>query len=62
MVSLIVAPNEWYRLTHRVGAASTRETYPVVFRPWFGFLGQNDYQWNARPEAVREYTRLFPRA
>src|SRR6266540_1973179 len=56
---LIVALNEWYRLMHGVGAARTRETYLAVLRPWCGFLGKHGYAWNARPEAVREYTRLF---
>src|SRR5713226_4919439 len=41
------------------GASRTRDTYLAVLRPWFGFLAKNGYQWNARPEAVREYTRLF---
>jgi hypothetical protein len=56
---LIVGLNEWYRLMRGIGAARTRETYMAVLRPWFGFLTQHGYQWNARPEAVREYTRLF---
>src|SRR6266498_4727759 len=56
---LIVALNEWYRLMHGVGAARTRETYLAVLRPWCGFLGKHGYAWNARPVAVREYTRLF---
>src|SRR6266511_3033837 len=56
---LIVALNEWYRLMHGVGAARTRETYLAVLRPWCGFLGKHGYAWNARPEAVREYTRWF---
>ena len=56
---LIVGLNEWYRLMQGVGAARTRETYMAVLRPWFGFLTEHGYQWNARPEAVREYTRLF---
>jgi len=30
-----------------------------VLRPWFGFLDQHGFGWNARPDAVREYTRLF---
>jgi hypothetical protein len=42
-----------------VGAARTRDTYLAVLRPWFGFLTGHGYEWNARPEAVREYTRLF---
>jgi len=42
-----------------VEAARTRETYMAVLRPWFGFLSEHGYPWNARPEAVREYTRLF---
>jgi integrase len=56
---LIVALNEWYRLMDGVGATRTRDTYLAVLRPWFGFLAKHRYAWNARPEAVREYTRLF---
>jgi integrase len=56
---LIVPVNEWYRLMEGVGAARTRETYLAVLRPWFGFLAKHSYPWNAPPEAVREYTRLF---
>ena len=56
---LIVGLNEWYRLIRGIGAARTRETSMAVLRPWFGFINEHGYQWNARPEAVREYTRLF---
>jgi integrase len=56
---LLVALNEWYRLMEGVGAARSRDTYLAVLRPWFGFLAQRGYAWNAQPEAVREYTRLF---
>jgi integrase len=56
---VIVPLNEWYRLMQGVGAMRTRDTYLAVLRPWFGFLGKHDYGWNARPEAVQEYTRLF---
>jgi integrase len=56
---LIVPLNEWYHLMKGLGAARTRDTYLAVLRPWFGFLIQQRYRWNARPEAVREYTRLF---
>src|SRR5438067_573450 len=56
---LIVPLNEWYHLMKGTGAARTRETYLAVLRPWFGFLTKHGYQWNTRPEAVREYTRLF---
>src|SRR5438128_1467359 len=56
---LIVPLNEWYHLMKGVGAVRTRDTYLAVLRPWFGFLAKHGYQWNARPEAVREYTRLF---
>ncbi len=56
---LIVPLNEWYRLMEGVGAARTRETYLAVLRPWFGFLAKHSYAWNAQPDAVREYTRLF---
>ena len=56
---LIVPLNEWYHLMKGTGAARTRETYLAVLRRWFGFLAKHGYQWNAGPEAVREYTRLF---
>jgi hypothetical protein len=56
---LIVPLNEWYHLMKGTGAERTRDTYLAVLRPWFGFLVKHGYQWNARPEAVREYTRLF---
>ncbi len=56
---LIVPLNEWYHLMKGTGAARTRDTYLAVLRPWFGFLAKHGYQWNAGPEAVREYTRLF---
>src|ERR1700730_13685695 len=56
---LIVPLNEWYLLTKGIGAERSRDTYLAVLRPWFGFLAKHGYQWNARPEAVREYTRLF---
>ena len=56
---LIVPLNEWYRLMQGVGAARTRDTYLAVLRPWFGFLTKHGHAWNAPPQAVREYTRLF---
>ncbi len=56
---LIVPLNEWYHLMKGTGADRTRDTYLAVLRPWFGFLAKHGYQWNARPEAVREHTRLF---
>jgi hypothetical protein len=56
---LIVPLNEWYLLMRGVGAERTRNTYLAVLRPWFGFLSEHHYAWNAGPEAVREYTRLF---
>ena len=56
---LIVPLNEWYHLMRGVGPARTRDTYLAVLRPWFGFLARHEHAWNARPEAVREYTRLF---
>src|ERR1700694_4706936 len=56
---LIVPLNEWYRLMQGVGAARTRDTYLAVLRPWFGFLAKHGYAWNARPEALHEYSRLF---
>ena len=56
---LIVPLNEWYHLMKGIGAARTRDTYLAVLRPWFGFLANHCYPWNARPEAVREYIRLF---
>src|SRR5712692_6936736 len=56
---LIVPLNEWYLLMRGVGAERTRNTYLAVLRPWFGFLSEHQYAWNAGPAAVREYTRLF---
>jgi integrase len=56
---LIVPLNEWYHLMKGTGATRTRDTYLAVLRPWFGFLAKYGYQWNARPEVVRESTRLF---
>ena len=56
---LIVPLNEWYLLMKGTGAERTRDTYLAVLRPWFGFLVKHGYQWNAGPESVREYTRLF---
>src|SRR6266702_3123275 len=56
---LIVPLNEWYHQMKGTGAVRTRDTYLAVLRPWFGFLAKHTYQWNARPEVVREYTRLF---
>src|SRR4051812_21441536 len=56
---LVVPLNEWYHLMRGTGAVRTRDTYLAVLRPWFGFLTEHGYHWNARPEAVREYTRLF---
>jgi hypothetical protein len=50
---LIVPLNEWYRLMHGVGAERTRHTYLAVLQPWFGFLDEHGFEWNARPEAVR---------
>jgi len=55
----VVPLNEWYRLRKHRGSLRTRQTYLAVLRPWFGFLARHEHAWNARPEAVREYTRLF---
>src|SRR5690349_3994889 len=54
---LVVPLNEWYHLMKGIGAARTRDTYLAVLRPWFGFLANHCYPWNAPPEAVREYIR-----
>jgi integrase len=56
---VIVALNEWHRLMRGYGARRTRDTYLAALRPWFGFLAQRGYAWNARPDQVREYTRQF---
>lgn len=56
---LIVPLNESYLLMKGIGADRTRETYLAMLRPWFGFLTKQGYQWNTRPEPVRENTRLF---
>ena len=44
---LIVPLIEWYHLMKGTGAVRTRDTYLAVLRPWFGFLSQHSYQWNA---------------
>jgi hypothetical protein len=56
---VIVPLNEWYRLTRGYGAQRTRDTYIAALRPWFGFLAQRGFVWNASPGEVREYTRQF---
>jgi integrase len=56
---VIVALNEWYRLMDGYGAQRTRDTYLAILRPWFGFLAQRGFAWNARPDEVREHTRQF---
>jgi hypothetical protein len=35
------------------------DTYLAVLRPWFAFLNERGFHWNARPEAVHEYTLQF---
>ena len=56
---VIVPLNEWYLRMEGIGAARTRDTYLALLRPYFGFLAERGYAWNARPEAVRENTRVF---
>ena len=56
---VIVPLNEWYPLMQGCGAQRTRDTYLAALRPWFGFLAQRGFAWNADPEEVREYTRQF---
>jgi integrase len=56
---VIVPLNEWYRLMQGYGAQRTRDTYLAALRPWFGFLIQRGFAWNASPSEVREYTRQF---
>jgi hypothetical protein len=56
---VIVPLNERYRLMKGYGAQRTRDTYLGVLRPWFGFLAQRGFAWNARPDEVREHTRQF---
>ncbi len=46
---VIVPLNEWYRLMKGYGAQRTRDTYLGILRPWFGFLAQRGFAWNARP-------------
>lgn len=56
----LVAPlNEWYRLRTGAVADRTRETYLAMLLPFFGFLLQNGYAWDAKPDAIREFTRRF---
>ena len=55
-----VAPlNEWYRLRKDRGSPRTRQTYLAMLCPFFGYLLDHAYRWNAEPNAIREYTRQY---
>ena len=54
--------NEWHRLHgEQLGTGRTRDTYLDMLLPFMGFLLDKDYCWDAEPDAIREYTRLFLR-
>ncbi|MBV9896293.1 MAG: tyrosine-type recombinase/integrase [Chloroflexi bacterium] len=57
--SPVVPLNEWYRLRKNRGSPRTRQTYLAMLCPFFGYLLDHVYAWNADPEAVREYTRQY---
>ena len=55
----VVALNEWYRLRKSRGSPRTRDTYLAMLCPFLGFLLEHEYQWNAEPDVMREYTRQY---
>jgi integrase len=55
----VVPLNEWYRLRKQRGAPRTRQTYLAMLRPFLGYFLEQDYAWNAEPDAIREYTRQY---
>ena len=57
--SPVVPLNEWYRLHKDRGSPRTRQTYLAMLCPFLGYLLDHAYQWNAEPDAVREYTRQY---
>jgi len=54
--------NEWHRLHgEQLGTGRTRDTYLDMLLPFMGFLLNKGYDWDAEPDAIREYTRQFLR-
>jgi hypothetical protein len=50
---LIVALTEWHRLRSALGPMSTRDTYLSCLLPFFSFLSEKGYAWNAEPSRLR---------
>jgi hypothetical protein len=58
---LIVALTEWYRLRSTFGPTSTRDTYLSCLLPFFAFLSEKGYAWDASPEQLRSVLTSFYR-
>jgi len=58
---LIVALTEWYRIRSTFGPTSTRETYLSCLLPFFAFLSEKGYAWDASPEQLRPVLTNFYR-
>ncbi len=52
---------EWYRRKKEDDAGRTPDTYLEMMLPYFGFLIQKRYAWNAAPDRVRAYLVEFLR-
>ncbi len=50
---ILVPLTEWYRLRKGQGPLSTRETYLFCLLPFFTFLTESGYSWNAPSEQLR---------
>jgi Site-specific recombinase XerD len=50
---------EWHRLRKRPGSNGTRRTYLNFLHPFFAYLNARGYAWNAPPEQIRSYVRVF---
>ncbi len=52
---------EWYRRKKEDDAGRTPDTYLEMVLPYFGFLIQKGYAWNAAPERIHAYLVEFLR-
>ena len=58
---IVVPLTEWYRLRKAQGPASTRSTYLTHLLPYFTFLVEKEFPWNAPPERLRPILLAFHR-
>src|SRR5258708_35878518 len=52
---------EWYRRKKEEDGGRTPDTYLEMLLPYFGFLIQKGYAWNAAPDRLRAYLVEFLR-